>query len=148
MVTKTSLYLNNYYRAASAFTLASMYKPEDSLSLAGKGHALFAAGDYVSSALFISRALELDPGYIRTQVDLPAILGGGDMVETRISDVEQWLSKSGSEQLNFLLAYVCYRTGKLEKAAGAIDAALEKMPQSITVLAVKTAVDQDMSVPR
>jgi tetratricopeptide (TPR) repeat protein len=137
-----------YYRAASAFTLASMYKPEDSLSLAGKGHALFAAGDYVSSALFISRALDLDPGYIRAQVDLPAILGGGDMVETRISDVEQWLSKSGSEQLNFLLAYVCYRTGKLEKAAGAINAAFEKMPQSIAVLAVKTAVDQAISVRR
>ncbi len=143
-----NLSAGRYYRAASAFTLASMYKPEDPLSLAGKGHALFAAGDYVSSALFISRALEFDPGYIRIKVDLSAVLGGVDKMETRISDVEEWLSRSGSEQLSFLLAYVCYRTGELEKAKKAIDIAFEKMPQSIAVLAVKTAVDQDLSIQR
>ncbi|MHC4630095.1 MAG: hypothetical protein ACYS9C_02355, partial [Planctomycetota bacterium] len=71
-----------YYRAADSFALASIYKVDAgeagsdpaqvfglALSLAGRGHALFAAGEYMRSALFISRAIEVDPEYARSEID-------------------------------------------------------------------------------
>jgi tetratricopeptide (TPR) repeat protein len=130
-----------YYSAAGSFTLASIYKLDDPLCLAGKGHALFAAGEYVSSALFLSRALEIAPEYARTKIDFTAMLGGENKLEDRIADIKEWLGRSGSGQLEFLLGYVYYRMGRLSQAKQAIDAASEKMSGSSAVDAVKKAID-------
>ncbi|GAI11990.1 unnamed protein product, partial [marine sediment metagenome] len=67
-----------YYRAADAYTLAAIYKPDDPLAYAGKSHALFAAGEYMSSALFLSRALEIFPEYAQFKIDLVAMVGDKD----------------------------------------------------------------------
>jgi len=89
----------SYYRAASCFSLASVYQADNPLALAGRGHALFAAGEYVSSALFLSRVLAINPEYLQTRVDLVAMLGDGNKLAGRIADIEQWLARSGSSQL-------------------------------------------------
>ena len=143
-----------YYRAADSFALASIYKLDPgeagsdpvqagglALCFAGRGHALFAAGEYISSALFLSRALEIAPEYVRAKIDLAAMLGGENKLESRIADIEEWLGRSGSGQLEFLLGYVYYRTGRLGPAKQAIDSAYTKMPQSPAVVAVKKAID-------
>jgi len=131
----------SYYRAASCFSLASVYQADNPLALAGRGHALFAAGEYVSSALFLSRALAISPEYLQMRVDLVATLGDGNKLAGRIADIEQWLARSGSSQLQFLLGYVYYRTGQLLKAKQAIDAAYEKTPESPAVQAMKITID-------
>jgi len=130
-----------YYRAASCFSLASVYQADNPLALAGRGHALFAAGEYVSSALFLSRALAISPEYLQMRVDLVAMLGGGNKLAGRIADIEQWLARSGSSQLQFLLGYVYYRTGQLLRAKQAIDAAYEKTPESPAVQVMKITID-------
>jgi tetratricopeptide (TPR) repeat protein len=130
-----------YYRAAGCFSLASVYQPDNPLALAGRGHALFAAGEYVSSALFLSRALAIGPEYLQMRVDLAAILGDSGKLAGRIADIEQWLARSGSSQLQFLLGYVYYRTGQLAQAKQAIDAAYEKTPESPAVQAMKISID-------
>ena len=131
----------NYYRAADAYTLASIYKPDDPLAYAGKSHALFAAGEYMSSALFLSRALEIFPEYTRFKVDLVAMLGDQDKLETRIVDARQWVQMTDAAELRFLLAYVYYQMGRLEWAKRAVDAAYEKMPTpAVTIL--KRAIDE------
>ena len=138
-----------YYRAADSFALASIYKAapppvcfakpkqrgsdavqafDMALCLAGRSHALFAAGEYMSSALFLSRALEIAPEYLQTKIDLATMLGGSDKVESRIADVKEWLGRSGAAELHFLLGYVYYRMGRGQLAKQAIDAAHEKMP--------------------
>jgi len=131
-----------YYNAADFFAMASIYKPEDPQAIAGRGHALFAAGDYASSALFISRALTVSPEYMRTRIDLAAVLGGQDKLVGRIADVERWFQRSGSTELQLLLAYVYYRAGGLNHAKQAIDALYQKMPQSPAVRAIKAAIDK------
>jgi len=136
-----------YYRAAGCFSLASMYQSDNPLALAGRGHALFAAGEYVSSALFLSRALTISPGYLQMRVDLAAMLGDGNKLAGRIDDIEQWLARSGSSQLQFLLGYVYYRTGQLLQAKKAIDAAYTKTPQSPAVQAMKIAIDNAITRP-
>ncbi len=143
-----------YYAAADSFALASIYKLDPgeagsdtaqagslALCFAGRGHALFAASEYISSALFLSRALEIAPEYARTKIDLAAMLGGQDKLEGRIADIKEWLGRSGSGRLEFLLGYVYYRMGRLNQAKQAIEAASEKMPQSPAVDAVKRAID-------
>ena len=56
--------------------------------------------------------------------------------------MEEWLSISGSSELQFLLSYVYYRTGLLGQARQAIDAAYEKMPNSPAVKALRTSIDK------
>ncbi len=140
-----------YYRAADSYTLASIYKPNDPLCYAGRSHALFAAGEYMSSALFLSRALEIFPEYARFKIDLVAMVGDRDKLESRIVDVEQWLERSDAPELQFLLAYVYYQMGRLQRAKEAIDAAYEKLPPTASqreakrwgraVAALKKAID-------
>jgi tetratricopeptide (TPR) repeat protein len=130
-----------YYRAVDAFSLAAVYKPDDPQMLAGQCHALFAAGEYMSSALFLSRVLAVCPGYLQKNVDLVGLLGGRDKLTRRLADVELWYARSGSGQLQLLLGYVYYRTGDLTQARQAIDGAYEKMPELPAVRAMKTAIE-------
>jgi hypothetical protein len=130
-----------YYRAAGCFSMASVYQADSPLALAGRGHALLAAGEYVSSALFLSRALAVSPEYLHVNVDLAAMLGDEGKLAGRIADIEQWSPRDGSSQLQFLLGYVYYRTGQFLRAKQAIDAAYEKTPQSPAVRAMKIALD-------
>ncbi len=131
-----------YYRAADAYTLASIYKPDDPLAYAGKSHALFASGEYMSSALFLSRALRIFPGYAKFKIDLVAMVGDRDKLETRVADAEEWLGRSGAPELQFLLAYVYYQMDRLQRAKEAINATYEKMPEAPAVLALKKAIEE------
>ena len=133
-----------YYRAASSFSLALIYQADNPRALAGRGHALLAVGEYVSSSLFLSRALEVSPEYLQTKVDLVTVLGGENKLTDRISDIEQWLAQSDSSQLEFLLGYVYYRTGQLFRAKQAIDTAYKKTPDSPAVQVMKIAIDNVM----
>jgi tetratricopeptide (TPR) repeat protein len=148
------LKVGRFYAAADSFALASIYKLDPgeagsdsvqagglALCLAGRGHALLAAGEYISSALFLSRALEIAPEYARTKIDLAGMLGGQNKLESRIAEIKEWLGKSDSSKLKFLLGYVYYRMGRLGPAKQAIDSAYTKMPQSPAVVAVKKAID-------
>jgi tetratricopeptide (TPR) repeat protein len=130
-----------YYRAADAYTMASIYKPNDPLAYAGKSHALFAAGEYMSSALFLSRALRIFPEYAHFKIGLVAMIPDIDKLESRIVDVEQWQKRNGSTELQFLLAYVYYQMDRLEQAKKAIDSAFENMPAEPAVSTLKKAID-------
>ena len=138
---ETYLKQGKYYRAADAYTLASLYKPNDPLAYAGKSHALFASGEYMSSALFLSRALQIFPEYADLKIDLVAMVGSRDHLETRVADAEEWLKRSGAPELQFLLAYVYYQMGRLAPAKEAIEAASKMMPDAPAVLTLKKAIE-------
>ncbi len=130
-----------YYKAANSFALASMYKPDNPQALAGRSHALFAAGEYISSALFLSRALAIDPDYAKVKIDLVTLLDGRGRLTGRIGDVEQWFARSGSGRLQLLLGYVYYQTGRLNEATKAVEAAQAKTPQSPAIPAIRAAIE-------
>jgi tetratricopeptide (TPR) repeat protein len=134
-----------YYAAADSFALASIFKRSDPLCLAGRAHALLAAGEYISSALFLSRAIKADPEYIKTKINFAAMLGGQHVLDKRIADIKEWQIRSGSGNLDFLLGYVYYRMGRLGPAQKAINAAYTKLPQSKAVAIVKKAADDALT---
>jgi tetratricopeptide (TPR) repeat protein len=119
-----------YYKAADAYSLAAVYQPGNPLPYAGKAHALFGAGEYMSSAYFLSRAIEIFPDYTRFKIDLPAIFGDKDLLEKRIADIKEWQERTQSPELQFLLAYIYLETGQLEMAQRMTNGALVNMPQS------------------
>ncbi|MHC4207276.1 MAG: tetratricopeptide repeat protein, partial [Planctomycetota bacterium] len=130
-----------YYRAADTYTLASIYKSDDPLVYAGKSHALFAAGEYMTSSLFLSRALEIFPEYAQFKIDLAAMAGDRDKLDSRIVDIEEWVERSGSADLQFLLGYIYYQIGRTSEAKESIDAAYEKLPEVPAVIVLKKAID-------
>lgn len=133
-----------YYRAADAYSVALAYKPDDPLAYAGKSHALFAAGEYVSSALFLSRAIEIFPEYAGLEIDLPAMLGDRDRLESRVVDVERWVEKSDAAELRFLLGYIYFRADRPESAKQVINAAYKQMPESTAVKVLKEAIEVEV----
>ena len=130
-----------YYRAADAYSLALAYKSDDPLAYAGKSHALFAAGEYASSALFLSRAIEIFPEYAELEIDLSAMLGDRDRLESRVVDVEQCVQKNDAAELQFLLSYVYFQADRPERAKQVINAAYDQMPESAAVKALKEAIE-------
>ena len=147
---ETYLKQGRYYRAVDAFSLASVYKSDAPRAHAGRSLALFAAGEYMSSALFLSRALQIHPEYAESKAYFAAMLRDKDKLAKRIADAEECLELcrepgsglSGEGELAFLLGYVYYQMGRLGEAKKAIDAAYEKLPESRAVRVVKKAVDE------
>ncbi len=136
-----------FYRAADAYTLASIYKPNDPLGYAGKSVALFGSGEYLSSALFLARALEIFPEYAKVKIDLVGMIGDKDTVENRILEARDWMDKSDSGELEFLLSYIYYQMDRMEFARQSIEAAVKKMPNSPVVAAMKKAIDERLAKP-
>ena len=135
----------DYFAAADSFMLASIYEPDNPLCYSGQGHALFASGQYVNSALFIIRAIELNPDYVQTNINLAAITGRSDIITSRITELEQLLRKAPAAGLQFLVAYVYYRTGRLPEARQIINALYPEIPQSRATIALKMAIDTKLN---
>ncbi len=131
-----------YYSAVDAYTLASVYKPGDPLAYAGRAHALFTSGEYMSSAYFLARAINIFPEYVNFKIDLNAMIPDTSQFEGRITDVKQWAEKTKSAELNFLLAYVYYQLDKTDLALAAINSAAEKMPDNIAIKVLKQAIEK------
>lgn len=131
-----------FYRAADSYTIAIAYKPEDPLGYAGKSHALFAAGEYLSSSLFLARAMEIFPDYARQKIDLVAMIGDKDLIENRLIEAKEWANRSQSGELAFLLSYIYCQMDRMEFARQSIDFAAQQMPDSRAVMAMKQAIAQ------
>ena len=125
-----------YYRAVDSFTLALVYIPQDARATLGKGRALLAAGEYISSAAFLARAIELDARAGAQNADslkkanLVDILGGPDAFVQRITDLEEKARSNDAPQLQFLLAYIYYQMDRPAEARTALQAARKGLPAS------------------
>jgi tetratricopeptide (TPR) repeat protein len=131
-----------FYLAADAYSYASIYKPLDPLAYAGKSHALFAAGEYLSSALYLNRAIEMFNGYVDFKIDITTMIGDMDTIERRIADIKAWIELSSAPELEFLLAYVYMQLDRMDKASEAINAAYGRMPDAPAVGLLKAAIEK------
>lgn len=146
---KTSMYLDaaqkflkegQFYKAADTYTLAEVWKPKDARVHFGQSIALFAAGEYMSSAYYLSRAFQLDSKIASIRYDVPGIIGSRDTYEDRILEIVQWQQQTRSPELGFLLAYLYYQDGKTESARISVNAAFDAMPDSPAVQTLKNMI--------
>ena len=129
-----------FYKAADAYSLAAVWMPDDPRSYMGQSFALFAAGEYMSSAYYLGRAIEIDPALAGKKYDLAGLIDDRDVFENRMIEMTTWQDRSGSGELAFLTAYIYYQDEKLARAATAIGKAEEKMPGSAAVAILKNVI--------
>ncbi len=116
--------LGRYYDAVRHYEQVRVLDPANPLPLIGKGHALLAAGEYVSAAVSLILGLGRFPELASLHVDLEALMGGGEIVDVRRADLIRQLTRREDAQLRFLLGYLEVHSGliqfgmeNLEKAA-------------------------------
>ena len=133
-----------FYKAADAFELASVWDPKNALIVLARSHALFAAGEYMSSALYLSQALGMEPKLIEARVDWSTLLGSRDVFDNRLVELSTWQQRSNSPELAFLGAYVLYLDDKVGRAQVLSEIALEHMPDDPAVVSLQKAVDKTL----
>ena len=130
-----------YYKAADAYTLASVYEPENALAYGGKALALFATGEYMSSSYFLEKAITLSPEYAQRKIDLVAMLVDRDMIENNTIEMATWQQQNKSPELAFLMAYILYQRNLIPAAKVAATLAFEKMKLSPALKSLVQAIN-------
>jgi hypothetical protein len=123
-----------YFAAARRYESASMLAPANPLPLVGRANALLAAGEYETAAVSLVQALERNV-MILSQVtfDLEQLLGGGEIVDVRRSDLRQRLENAENPRLRFLLGYLEYFGGQRERGLENLKQAAEKSGVSLAI---------------
>ncbi|HOK65429.1 MAG TPA: tetratricopeptide repeat protein [Anaerohalosphaeraceae bacterium] len=133
-----------YYKAADAFELASVWDRKNPLLVLARSHALFAAGEYMSSAFYLSQAIEMEPKVLESRFDWASLLNSRDAFENRLTELSTWQQRSNSPELALLMGYVLFQDGKLTRARISAEYAEDMMPDSqaakILVQAVQAAL--------
>ena len=138
---QASMQQGQYARAAESFGLAAVYHPRDARPQLGRSHALLAAGEYLSSAVCLAKAIELDPRAVLKKADLIESLGGPDAFAQRINELEQRSERGEAPGLQLLLAYVYQQMNRPQEAKNALQAAREAMPSSRSVHMLQAALE-------
>jgi hypothetical protein len=136
-----SMQQGQYARAAESFSLAAACNPKDVRPLLGRSHALFGAGEYLSSAVYLAKAIEFDPRYVLQRSDLLEAVGGPDVFVQRITDLEKRAKAGDAPMLQLLLAYLYQQMNRPQEATVAIQAARKGLPASRSVDLLKAAVE-------
>ena len=129
-----------YYDARDTWKLAEIWIVGNPDSAIGKGNALFAAGEYLSSAYYIELALASSPEYATQKTDLFQLVDE-KTIQNQISELTRIYGYSKPYKLGFLLAHLNYQENKLDKAAEYIVAIKEQMSESRGYQNLKKAVE-------
>jgi len=145
------LKMGHYYKAADAFELAYVWDRRNHLLVLARSHALFAAGEYMSSAYYLGQALQNDPNLIQCRIDWGALLDSRDSFDAQMVELSTWQQRSNSAELAFLMGYVLFMDDKLARAQISAEYALDFMKDHagarILAEAVKKALNPDQAVP-
>ncbi len=127
------LHEGKYYRAADAYGSAIVYDYSSAAAHQGKAHALFGAGEYMSSAYFLYQALTLDPKLAKIRIDLRKLFTNEKQFQSRLKELNDWQTKSKAAELKFLQGYVLYEIGSREQAKTLLTDALALNPRMTAI---------------
>ncbi len=130
-----------FYNAADSYKLASIYKPENPLAYAGRSHALFAAGEYLSSAFMLGRAIEMFEGYAALSIDIVAMIGDRDLLESRMATARRLSEQTEAGEFDFLLAYYYHHLGRSDRAGESIRQAADRLSDWRAVEVLKVVIE-------
>ena len=128
-----------YYKAADTYALADIYCPDNPKPSWGRGVALFAAGEYLTSADYIEKAISIDNDYATEKIGLSTFIDD-EMLDTRLSNLEKWYHTNGSPRFMLLAAYVYYQRGYYENAQQSLDNIAGQMKDHPSYNAMRRAV--------
>ncbi|MEK6644473.1 MAG: hypothetical protein AABZ08_11250 [Planctomycetota bacterium] len=111
---ESAMHRGDYYKAARVFDLARTIDPYNPLTHLHRGHALAAAGDYVSAVTSLEQGLKRFPHMAAFKMDLVALVGNRDIFDVRRADLETRLAVKEQYDLRFLLGYLEWYSGLTE----------------------------------
>ena len=113
------LKLGDYEQATIDYSVAITLDSENPLARLGQGICSFAKGDYLSSAIYVRRAINLFPPIIRARLDLPAMLDPM-VLKLRMATLDNRLASGATipdPGLVFTAAFVHYQLGQFDQAS-------------------------------
>ncbi|HWL93974.1 MAG TPA: tetratricopeptide repeat protein [Phycisphaerae bacterium] len=137
----------HYYDAAGYYEIAMTADPDNPLSYLGRGHALAAAGDYLSAVLSIERGLARFPQIAAFRLDLPAIVGRADAFDIRRADLERRLSTADDYRMRFLLGYLELYSGLDERGLRDLQTAAKSAPAGSIIAAFPDLLTGRQTLP-
>lgn len=142
-----ALHRGQYYSAARFYEIASNIDPSNPLPLLGRGHALTAAGDYMSAVVSIERGIARFPQIAAFRIDLPAIVGRHDVFDIRRADLESRLETLEDYRLRFLLGYLEIYSGMTERGLNDLNKASSQAPSGSMIALFPDFVTGKAPVP-
>jgi len=104
----------DFYKAINLYELAASFEPDNAYVRFGYGHALLAAGEYLTAVRQISAGLRLLPDLNGFRPDFASFTANPESLDIRRADLERRLAQKEDYRLRFLLGYTEYFSG-LEK---------------------------------
>ncbi len=123
-----ALHGGQFYDAARLYDLAHTVDSSNPLPLLGRGHALLAAGDYMSGELALERGINRFPQIVAFRLDLPSLVGRHDTYDLRRLDLEKRLESREQYKLRFVLGYLELYSGLNEQGLRNLRRAAELAP--------------------
>jgi|GEM_PF-2222656 tetratricopeptide (TPR) repeat protein len=129
-----------YYKAVDACVLGLIWQRNNPQLNLRRAIAHFAAGEFISAALFLERAVTLQPSCADSKIDLAALLPSADVIDNQLIDGAKWQEEFGSAEIAMLLAWVCHQQGRSASAANYIQFAQRKLPDNPAVATIAAAL--------
>ena len=130
-----------YYPAVAAFENAAVFGESEGVTNLAKSLALFGAGEFMSSAFYLDKAIVAEPELARAAIDLAQLFGDAGVVEGQMAELDTWQARSKQPMLMFLQGYVHYRVGDEERARTLLEEARAEVPESGAIGAMMEALD-------
>jgi hypothetical protein len=134
-----------YYSAADQYDLARAVAPRNPLPLLGQSMSLLGAGDYMSSAASLFRAIRMYESLAEFTIDMTAFMPDIEVLDRRRADLENLLAGFEDYRLRFLLGYAEVSSGlgdvglaDLEKSARGAPAGMESLGRFVEALRRRT----------
>lgn len=128
--------------AMELYQRLARWRPRDPAVLAGQCMAHLSQGHLMSSALFLSRWLEVEPESLQQPIDIARSIGGIALLKQRLQDVEDYLAISEMEELLFLRAFLYFNARDLKQAERDINRVLVLDSSIKGVMALRDAISQ------
>jgi tetratricopeptide (TPR) repeat protein len=129
-----------FYKAISQYVLAGVWKSDSAELNLHRSIAHFGAGEYMSSSLYLRRAIVLGVDKPADKSEWARLLNNISLIESRLKEAGEWQEKGGSGEMAFLLAYVHYTEGSMAEAEKYISTAEEKLPGDEAAAILKKAI--------
>ena len=109
---------NRFYEAAFNYETAGLQDRRNPLARVGRGLSLLGAGETLSAAYEIERAMSIFPPLAQMRLDLPSIMGDS-VIRKQLSALDELIKTAGPEarwRLEFLATYLYYNDKQFDKA--------------------------------
>jgi len=130
---ETNMRAGQYYKAADSYDLAGKFAKHHPLHALAKSHALFGAGEYMSSAYFLNQAFTLSPTLSLRTFELPAILSQEGVIADRLAELDKYIDRTEHPMLYFLRGYIAIQQNNMPLANESLQKALLIQPNTKSV---------------